>query len=56
MGTALNWKNIKSTDKEPNKINPDIFSPHFKFLNFSESMGMFETISHDRKRMIASRE
>ena len=53
MGTALNLKKIKSTGTDPSNINLEILSFQFKFLNFNEIIGIFETISHDRKIMMA---
>jgi hypothetical protein len=55
IGTTLNRKKMKSTGTEASNINLERFSFQLKFLNFRESIGMFETISHDRRRMIANR-
>jgi hypothetical protein len=56
MGIVLNRKNMNRTGTEPSRMNRGTFPFHFKFLNFSDIIGMFETISHDRKIIIASRE
>ena len=53
MGTAVNLKKANKTGTEPVKINLEAFSPHFKFLNFNDIIGIFEIISHDRNSMIA---
>jgi hypothetical protein len=52
MGTALNLKKMNRTGTEPSNMNLEILSFHFKFLNFTDSMGIFETMSHESKRMI----
>lgn len=53
MGIALNLKKMIINGTLPSKIYLAIFPCHFKFLNFIDTIGIFDTISHDRKRMIA---
>jgi len=55
MGTALNLKKMNRTKAAPSNINLEILSFQFKFLNFSDIIGIFETIRHERNSMTANR-